>query len=216
MLLANYLVVFIAFGSLYYLSPAVVAPISVSENSGLWDWLFVVSILASSWSLWLRMVRQRCTLGLGLWRLLRASLGAVSVFFLISAVLYVISAVKLDLVIPQESNLMDNRNVSLIALYSRIPILSHPVSLYILITALTYKIVAGSRQFRKGVVGGGLLIFVYYFIMYGCGVLHGELLADLIVNPEETHVFIMFTYWLPTVLFALIAYVTYVVAFRSD
>jgi hypothetical protein len=212
----SYALVFIIFGSLFYIAPSVTRPISISESSSLWDWLVIVSILASSWSLWLMMVRQRCLRGLGVWRLLRANLGAVSVFFLITAAAFVISALKLDLVIPPESNLMDNSNVSLIAVYSRIPILSHPVLLYVLITALSYKIVQSPLHFRKGILAGGLMIFLYYFIMYTCGALYGELMYDLLVSPEETHVMIMFVFWLPTVLFALVAYVAYSVAFNTD
>lgn len=212
----SYALVFLIFGSLYYIAPSVTRPISISGSPSLWDWLVVVSILASSWSLWLMMVRQRCLRGLGVWRLLRANLGAVSVFFLITAAAFVISALKLDLVIPPESNLMDNSNVSLIAVYSRIPILSHPVLLYVLITALSYKIVQSPLHFRKGVLAGGLMVFLYYFIMYACGALYGELMYDLLVSPEETHVMIMFVYWLPTALFALVAYVAYSVAFNSD
>jgi hypothetical protein len=212
----SYALVFLIFGSLFYIAPSVARPISISGSSSLWDWLVVVSILASSWSLWLMMVRQRCLRGLGVWRLLRANLGAVSVFFLITAAAFVLSAVKLDLVIPPESNLMDNSNVSLIAVYSRIPILSHPVLLYVLITALSYKIVQSPLHFRKGILAGGLMVFLYYFIMYACGALYGELMYDILVSPEETHVMIMFVYWLPTVLFALVAYVAYSVAFNSD
>lgn len=214
--LIHYAVVFVVFGSLFYIAPAVADPISVSEGSSLWDWLFVVSILASSWSLWLTMVRQRCIKRLGLWRLLKANLGAVSAFFLISAAIFVVSAIRLDIVIPPESNLMDNNNVSLIAIYSRVPILSHPVSLYVLITALVYKVVSGPLNSRKGVVVGGLVVFTYYFIMYACGALFSELMRDLLLRPEETHVLLMFVYWLPTVLFAIAAYIAYAVAFSPD
>jgi hypothetical protein len=212
----NYVLAFLAFGSLFYLAPTVTRPINVSDGSRLWDWLVIVSILASSWSLWLLMVRQRCSHGLGLWRLLRINLGAVSVFFVISATMFVLSAIKLDIVIPPESNLMDTRNVSLIAIYSRIPILSHPVSLYILITALAYRVVQSPLHFRKGVLVGGLLLFIYYFIMYACGAHYGELILDLLINPGETHVLIMFIYWLPTMVFAVVAYVTYAITFGSD
>ena len=214
--MVSYALVFLIFGSLYYIAPSVTRTISISGKSSLWDWLVVVSIMASSWSLWLMMVRQRCLRGLGVWRLLRENLGAVSVFFLITAAAFVLSAVKLDLAIPPESNLMDSSNVSLIAVYSRIPILSHPVLLYVLITALSYKIVQGPLHFRKGILAGGLIVFLYYFIMYACGALYGELMHDLLVSPEETHVMLMFVYWLPTVLFALVAYIAYSVAFDSD
>jgi hypothetical protein len=212
----NYVVVFLLFGGLFYVAPSVAKPITVSEGSSLWDWLVVVSILASSWALWLIMIRQRCSQGFGLWRLLRANLGAVSIFFIVTAAAFVISAIKLDLVTPPESDLVDTNNVSLIAIYSRIPILSHPVLLYVLITALSYGVVRNPLHLRRGIIAGGLIVFLYYFIMHACGALYRELIHDLLVSPEGTHVMMMFVYWLPTVLFALVTYLAYAVAFRSD
>ena len=216
MLILNYVIVFVVFGLLYYVTPSVTKPFTISDESSLWDWLTIVSILALSWSIWLAMVRQRCLHGLGLWRLLGANIGAASIGFVITAALFVLSAVSLELGLPPESNLMDTRNVSLITIYSRIPILSHPVALYILITTLTYKVVENPCHFRKGVIFGGLLIFLYYFIMYAGGLLYSELLYDLLVNPDGTHVLIMFVCWIPTVLAALAAYVAYATAFRAE
>jgi hypothetical protein len=215
-LILNYVIVFLVFGSLYYVTPSVTSPFTVSEKSSLWDWLIIVSILALTWSIWLAMVRQRCLLGLGLWRLLGANLGAASIGFVISAAAFVISAVNLDLALPPESNLMDSNNASLIAVYSRIPILSHPLALYILITTLTYKLVESPTHFRKGILTGGLLMFLYYFMMYAGGLYYRELLHDLLVNPEGTHVLIMFVYWIPTVLAALAAYIAYAIAFKAE
>ena len=216
LLVVNYAVVFLIFGSLYYLAHSTAKPFIVSNRSSLPDWLLIVSIMASTWTIWLSMVKQRCRNCLGLWRLLKTNLGAASILFVISAAIFVISAVKLDLIIPPESNLMDNRNINLVAIYCRIPILSHPILLYILITALTYKLVKSPFDFRKAILVGGLVVFIYYFTMYLCGVGFSALLTDLFVSPQKTPLLLMFIYWLPTLLFALVAYIVYSTAFNAD
>jgi len=215
-LAANYAVAFILFGALHFLAPSVAANFAISSASALFDWLMMVSVMASSWAIWLVMVRQRCVNGLGLWRLLKADLGAASIFFVITAVLFVIVAIKLDIAIPPESDLMDNTGVSQIITYCRMPILSHPVALYILITALTFKIVRSPHDFRRAILIGGLLIFTYYFMMYACGAVFAGLLRNLLVFPEETHLLMMFIFWLPTLLFTLAAYIVYSSTVSTD
>ncbi|MFH1892297.1 MAG: hypothetical protein ABIK83_06395 [Candidatus Zixiibacteriota bacterium] len=215
-LAANYAVAFILFGSLHFLAPSVTANFAISSESAMFDWLMIVSVMASSWAVWLVMVRQRCVNGLGLWRLLRADLGAASIFFLITAVLFAIAAIKLDIAIPPQSNLIDNKGVSQIVNYCRMPILSHPIALYILITVLTYKIVRKPDDYRRAILIGGLLIFTYYFMMYACGAVFAELLRNLLVFPDRTHLLMMFIFWLPTLLFVLAAYIVYSSAVSTD
>lgn len=211
----NYVVSFAVFGMLYFVAPQVTQYFVVSPGSAFWDWLFFVSIVAAAWSLWIAMVRQRCKQSLGIWRLLKANLASLSVFFLISAGLFVASVITLELKIPPESNLMNTRNASLILVYCRLPILSHPVALYVLVTSLVYSIVCGPLDYRKGILFGGLAVVLYYFVMYACGSVFAELVHRLLVSPEETHLLIMFLYWIPTVLFALMAYTAYAFAFRE-
>jgi hypothetical protein len=212
----SYIAVLVLFGALYYVAPSVVAPFVVTDSSALFDWLFVSSVIASTWALWLAMVRQRSVNCYGLWRLLRANLGSASIFFLISATLFVISVVKIDVVIPPESNLMDNKSVNLILNYCRLPILSHPIAIYVLVTAMTYKLVNSPNDYRRAVLIGGIVILVYYFIMYACGVTSSALLDDMLVMSGGARWMLMFIYWVPTALFALAAYVAYSLAFKSD
>jgi len=212
---SNYVASFVVFGALHFVIPEVTHYFRVSDSSALWDWLFIVSIISAAWTIWLSMVRQRCKQSLGIWRLLKANLAGLSIFFLISAALFVVSVITLDLKVPPESNLMNTRNVSLILVYCRLPILSHPVALYVLVTSLVYNIVCGPLDYRRGVIFGGLAIFIYYFVMYACGAVFGGLVHELLVSPDETHILIMFLYWIPTVVFALLAYVAYAFAFRD-
>ncbi len=212
----SYIAVLVLFGALYYVAPSVVAPFVVTDSSALFDWLFVSSVIASTWALWLAMVRQRSVNCYGLWRLLRANLGSASIFFLISATLFVISVVKIDVVIPPESNLMDNKSVNLILNYCRLPILSHPIAIYVLVTAMTYKLVDSPNDYRRAVLIGSIVILVYYFIMYACGVTSSALLDDMLVMSGGARWMLMFIYWVPTALFALAAYVAYSLAFKSD
>ncbi len=212
----SYIAVLVLFGALYYVAPSVTVPFAVTDSSALFDWLFVSSVIASTWALWLAMVRQRSVNCLGLWRLLRANLGSASIFFLISAALFVISVVKIDVVIPPESNLMDNKSVNLILNYCRLPILSHPIAIYVLVTAMTYKLVDSPNDYRRAVLIGGIVILIYYFIMYACGVTSAALLDDMLVMSGGARWMLMFIYWVPTVLFALAAYIAYSLAFKSD
>ena len=76
-LAVNYVVALVLFGSLHFVAPSVTANFRVSASSELADWLMTASVMASTWAIWLIMVRQRCVNNLGLWRLLRADLGAV-------------------------------------------------------------------------------------------------------------------------------------------
>lgn len=214
-LAVNYVVVFVLFGAMHFVAPAVTLPVVVTENSALFDWLLVTSIIASTWSIWLAMVQQRCVGKLGLWRLLRANLGVASIYGVITAGLFIAAAAKLDIVIPPESNLIDNRGVSQIVNFCRIPIISHPLALYMMVTALTYKVVCHPTDFRRGIYAGGIVLFVYYFFMYALGAIFSELLKDLLVSPGETHLTMMFIYWLPTVIFAVAAYVIYYMAFSD-
>jgi hypothetical protein len=212
MLVLNYVAVLLLFGVLHAVTPAVTAPFAVSADSAFWDWMFVVSVLASSWALWLSMVRQRSRQSLGLWRILKENLGSASIFFLITAMVFVLSATSLELVIPAESTLIDGRNTAQIVTFCRVPILSHPLALYILITACAYKIVRTSGDYRKGVLSAGIVLLVYFFVMYGCMLSFKTLLHDLLVHPNDTHILIMFIFWIPTFVFAAVAYVIYVLA----
>ena len=212
----NYIAVLVLFGALYYVAPSVVAPFAVTDSSALFDWLFVSSVIASTWALWLSMVRQRSNNCYGLWRLLKANLSSASVFFMISAILFVISVVKIDVVIPPESNLMDNKSIHLILNYCRMPILSHPIAIYVLVTAMTFKLVDSPHDYRKAVLYGSIVILIYYFIMYACGLASSALLNDMLVISGGARWMLMFIYWIPTVLFAFAAYVAYSLAFKSD
>jgi len=215
-LAVNYIVAFVLFGALHFVAPSVTANFRVSASSELADWLVTASVMASSWAIWLIMVRQRCVNGLGLWRLLRADLGAATIFFVVTVAVFVFAATKLNVVLPPESNLINNRSVHQIVTYCRLPILSHPVALYILLTALAFKIVRTPQDFRRGIVIGGLIVFVYFFIMYACGMLFSELLSEVLVTPGGSHLLMMFVYWLPTLLFVLAAYVAYSYAVKTE
>lgn len=215
-LAVNYVVAFILFGSLHYIAPSVTANFRVSPSSELADWLVTASVMASSWAIWLTMVRQRCINSLGLWRLIRANLGAASILFLVTALMFILAAININIALPPASNLINNRSVHQMVTYCRIPILSHPVALYILLTALAYKVVRTPSDFRRAVIIGGLIVFVYYFIMYACGTLFSELLNEMLVTPGGSHLLMMFVYWLPTLVFVLAAYVAYSYAVKTD
>jgi hypothetical protein len=214
--ITNYVAVFVLFGGLHFLFPQASEPFIVQYSSGLFDWLLFTSILASTWSLWLVMSRQRCYEFLGIWTMLRVNLGLALAFFLISAAIFVISAIQRDIPLPAGSNLMDTHSVKLIVNYCRLPILSHPVALYILGTAMTYKLISGPNDFRRATLVGGIVLFAYYFLMYAAGVVSSDLLRETLATANGTKWLMIFIYWMPTVLISFAAYIAYALAFRRD
>ncbi len=134
-----------------------------------------------------------------------ASLGLV--VFVLQIMLFVLSERSVDMELPSESNLFDTDVAGQIATFSRMPIVSHFVAMFLFLGAYCSRTVGAGDNIYKSVAIGLVYYSVYVCLFIGINIWWHSYMYDLLLPPNEINLIMLFVHWIPTVYFLVLTYI---------
>jgi hypothetical protein len=129
------------------------------------------------------------------------------VIFILQLATLVAFEISSKISIPDVSNLYNADLASQVSAFSRIPILSHFVAIYLFLgTYIARSVTPGGK--RLSVILIGLAFYLPYLAGFViCHTLWQSTLMTFLVPPHKVNLFLLFVHWFPTVYFLMLTYI---------
>jgi len=134
-----------------------------------------------------------------------ASLGIV--VFVFQIMLFVLAEISINMELPADSNLLSTEVAGQVATFSRMPIISHFVAIFLFLGAYCSKVVGPGENIYKSVAFGLIYYAVYICLFIGINIWWHSYMYDLLLPPNEINFFMLFLHWIPTVYFLVLTYI---------
>jgi hypothetical protein len=196
----------IIFCTLYFTK--IITPFThLSETLSIVEQAFYALVLAPYPAFLAFMTIKRTNVALSFQRLLLESGSLAALIFVLQIMLFILFEASLKIKLPEGSNLFNSDLAHQIAAYSRIPMLSQFVAIFLFLGAYVSKSVKPGDDPGKPILVGLLFYIPYLVGFYLTHLAWNGYFTKLLVPPNRINLFLVFIHWLPTIYFLALTYI---------
>jgi hypothetical protein len=179
----------------------------LSETLSIIEQAFYALVLGPYPAFLAYMTVKRTNVALSFQRLLLESGSLAVLIFVLQIMLFVLFEASLKIQLPEGSNLFNSDLAHQIAAYSRIPMLSQFVAIFLFLGAYVSKSVKPGDDPGKPILAGLLFYIPYLVGFYLTHLAWTGYFTKLLVPPNRINLFLVFIHWLPTIYFLALTYI---------
>jgi len=178
----------------------------VTEGINYYEQALYALILAPYPAFLVYWTNRRCENPLAFRRLLLEVAPKILIIFTLQILAFVLFEILGKINLPVGSQLYDISLAKQISTYSRIPLLSHFIGMFLFLAAYISKTAAPGAK-PAPIMAFGLLFYLPYLVGFVlCHMLWKSYLLSLLLPPNKVNLFLLFVHWLPTVYFLALTY----------
>jgi len=169
--------------------------------------MFYALVLAAYPAFLVFWISKKCDQALAFQRILLCGAAKALVVFLFQIVAFIAFEISTEISVPGVSNLYNADLARQVSAFSRIPILSHFVAIYLFLGVYVSRTVTpGGRQMSAVLIG--LIYYIPYLVGFVfCHILWQSTLMTFLVPPHKVNLILLFAHWFPTIYFLILTYI---------
>jgi len=179
----------------------------VSPGINYFEQIFYALVLAPYPAFLIFWTSRKCDKALAFQRILLCGAPRALVIFILQIATFIAFEISTEISIPEMSILYNADLAKQVSAFSRIPILSHFVAIYLFLgTYVARRVTPGDKRLTIVLIG------IAFYLPYLAGfvishTLWQSTLMTFLIPPHKVNMFLLFVHWLPTVYFLMLTYI---------